>query len=676
MRLDLLLRTEKNLTKTRVKGRLFQLLFVCFFSVFCLAIVPVVSATAAERVALVIGNSHYKNVPLKNPVNDATDISASLRRLHFDVQLATDADKRQMLRQINIFANKLKRAEIGFFFYAGHGMQIKGANYLIPVGTEVVSSADVEFEAVHAGRILAKMEEAGNSLNMVVLDACRNNPYRGTFRSTGQGLARMDAPVGSIIAYATSPGSVAHDGKGRNGVFTKYLLQSLERPDLTVRDIFDRAGLGVMRETKRGQVPWVHSSPMEPIYLAGGNPDDIVSDAGKGYRAESATGTLRVTSDPTGAAVALGGESAGTTPLQLGNIPVGTMQVAVSKSGYVGEQQPVMVKAGHRAVVSFVLEEEKTTGWLTVRANPGDAKVRILNIVPPYRTGMELSAGRYHLEVSAAGYISARKWVDLAAGDDLTVDISLLAKKPVPITSKQQNRVHSSSSRSFTDSKTGMEFVFVKGGCYQMGDTFGDGARDEKPVHEVCLDDFYMGKYEVTQAEYKKIMGSNPSKSKKGDRYPVEQVSWEDAQEFIQKLNRRTGKSFRLPTEAEWEYAARSGGRKEKYSGGNSIESVAWYYGNSGGSTHRVGQKQANGLGLHDMSGNVWEWCQDRYGKDYYSKSPRKNPKGPGSGSHRVYRGGSWLSIPSLVRAAYRYRDLPWLRIANVGFRLAFSSGQ
>jgi hypothetical protein len=325
----------------------------CFLLVFAAA----APSLGSQRVALVIGNSAYDNMPLKNPVNDATDIGAALKRLNFDVDIQTNANKRKMLDAIYRFANKLKRAEIGFFFYAGHGMQIRGANYLIPVGTDVKSCGDVEYEAVHAGRILSKMEEAGNSLNMVVLDACRNNPFRGVFRSTGRGLAKMDAPVGSIIAYATSPGSVAHDGLDRNGMFTKHLLQAIERRDLTVRDVFDKAGLGVMKETERAQVPWVHSSPMEPIYLAGGNPEDavVVNDAPVTRNSTSVTGSLKVTSEPSGAQIQLNGEASGKTPLQLGNIPVGAMRVAVVKNGFTGEEQKVKVKAGAAGLLTFVL---------------------------------------------------------------------------------------------------------------------------------------------------------------------------------------------------------------------------------------------------------------------------------------------------------------------------------
>lgn len=235
--------------------------------------------------------------------------------------------------------------------------------------------------------------------------------------------------------------------------------------------------------------------------------------------------------------------------------------------------------------------------------------------------------------------------------------------------------------KAFKDSLTGMEFVFVKGGCYQMGDTFGDGYAEEKPVHEVCVDDFYIGKYEVTQGQWKAVMGNNPSSfSSCGDNCPIENVSWDDAQDFINRLNQKTennpqapfGKGeFRLPTEAEWEYAAKSGGKSEKYSGSNDIDSVAWYSSNSRSKTHPVGQKAANGLGIYDMSGNVREWVSDWYGDKYYGESPKNNPKGPNSGSGRVLRGGSWNDNARSSRTAYRSWGIPDFRVSSFGFRLA-----
>lgn len=218
-------------------------------------------------------------------------------------------------------------------------------------------------------------------------------------------------------------------------------------------------------------------------------------------------------------------------------------------------------------------------------------------------------------------------------------------------------------------------FVFVKGGCFQMGDAFGEA--DEKPVHEVCVSDFYMGKYEVTQAEWQKVMGNNPSNLKDCGNCPVENVSWHAVQDFLNNLNQQTGKKYRLPTEAEWEYAARSGGKNEKWAGTSSeskLGDYAWYASNSGGKTHPVGQKKPNGMGLYDMSGNVWEWTADWYDEEYYQNSPKDNPKGASSGSSRTLRGGSWLYSLRFVLASYRYRHEPSFRDNSYGFRLSCSA--
>ena len=225
---------------------------------------------------------------------------------------------------------------------------------------------------------------------------------------------------------------------------------------------------------------------------------------------------------------------------------------------------------------------------------------------------------------------------------------------------------------TYRDPTTGMEFVFVKGGCYQMGDTFSDRDSDAKPVHTVCVDDFYIGKYDVTQGQWHAVMGNDPSFFKDcGDNCPVAQVSWNAAQEFISKLNSRSGgNKYRLPTEAEWEYAARSGGKREKYAGGNDVDSVAWCNSNSGNKTHPVGAKAPNGLGLYDMSGNVYQWVQDWYGGSYYKNSPQNNPTGPSSGEHRVIRGGAWSNLPQGVRAADRSSRTPDNRDDRIGFRL------
>ena len=217
--------------------------------------------------------------------------------------------------------------------------------------------------------------------------------------------------------------------------------------------------------------------------------------------------------------------------------------------------------------------------------------------------------------------------------------------------------------------------VYVSGGTFMMGATSEQGSDaydDEKPTHSVTLSSFYLCKYEVTQALWRAVMGGNPSYFK-GDNLPVEQVSWNDCQTFISRLNNLTAKNFRLPTEAEWEYAARGGIRSRgyKYSGSNVLSDVAWFDDNSGNKTHPVGTKSPNELGLYDMSGNVWEWCSDWYGT--YSSSSQTNPAGPSSGSFRVRRGGGWFSGAWGCRSSSRGSHSPGYRDYYRGFRLALS---
>lgn len=227
-----------------------------------------------------------------------------------------------------------------------------------------------------------------------------------------------------------------------------------------------------------------------------------------------------------------------------------------------------------------------------------------------------------------------------------------------------------------------IELVLVKGGCYQMGDVFGGGGKDELPAHEVCVKDFNLGKYEVTQEQWQKVMGDNPSEFKAcGVTCPVDSVSWDMAQEFIKKLNVMTKKKYRLPTEAEFEYAARSGGKNEKWPGTNdeaTLEEYIWYDKNSSEMTHPVGMKKPNGLGLYDMSGNVREWCSDMYNDVYYAKSPKDNPVAAEGHTaiendpqqQRVQRGGGWHNNSILNRTVARRHNTADSVYSAWGFRL------
>jgi hypothetical protein len=232
------------------------------------------NANGAKRIALVIGNGAYtKAPPLKNPPNDARDMAATLRTLSFDVTSGINTNQRDMKRLIREFGQKLKSGGSGLFYYAGHGVQSKGRNYLVPIDADIQSEAEVEDSGVDASLVLNYMDDAQNGLNIVILDACRNNPFARSFRSATDGLAQVDAPTGTLIAYATAPGRVASDGTGQNGLYTSELLKQMRVPGLSATEMFMRVRAEVMKQTGNKQVPWEASSLVGSFYFSGSKSD-------------------------------------------------------------------------------------------------------------------------------------------------------------------------------------------------------------------------------------------------------------------------------------------------------------------------------------------------------------------------------------------------------------------
>ena len=231
-------------------------------------VLPNISLSKEERrIALVIGNGSYKSSPLANPVNDANDIATALERCNFTVMKAINAPRNEIRRAIREFGEEINKGAVGLFYYAGHGIQVKGENYLVPVGVDVYSEAEVEDECLKVSSVLRQMESAGNRLNIIILDACRDNPFGRSFRSSNRGLAKMDAPTGSILAYATAPGSVAEDGIGRNGLYTSKLLKHMRIPGLEIGKLFRQIRIDVMDASGKRQVPWELSSLTGEFYF-------------------------------------------------------------------------------------------------------------------------------------------------------------------------------------------------------------------------------------------------------------------------------------------------------------------------------------------------------------------------------------------------------------------------
>ncbi|MGN0037336.1 MAG: SUMF1/EgtB/PvdO family nonheme iron enzyme [Bacteroidaceae bacterium] len=367
-------------------------------------------------------------------------------------------------------------------------------------------------------------------------------------------------------------------------------------------------------------------------------------------------GSLDISSTPAGADIWIDGTKVGTTPMLLPECLVGDHTVRISKAGYGDYTRAVALAEDATEEISCRLED----GRPVVISAPAGADIYVDGRrVATGRFEGSLSYGSHTAYAARDGKQTAAQTIDVPMGSGALPSVTLAFFGP------QTFRVN------------GVSFVMmpVEAGTFTMGATseMKDPYSDEKPTHRVTLTrNYYLGRTEVTQALWQAVMGKNPSQFK-GDERPVENVSWEDCQQFLQKLNKLTGRTFRLPTEAEWEYAAR-GGRKGQgcpYSGSRTLDDVAWYDGNSNGQTHDVGTKQPNELGLYDMTGNVWEWCSDWYGS--YSSAAQTDPAGPSSGSYRVYRGGSWYDGARFCRSSIRVNYAPGGRHSDLGLRLCLS---
>jgi len=252
---------------------------------------PGTAADGHARIALVIGNGLYQSSPLRNPATDAHDMAQALRAVGFEVVCKTDLRQNEMKQAIRVFGQSLQSGSVGLFYYAGHAVQVDGRNYLIPVGAEISQEHEVEYEAVDVGFLLSQIQDAHNQLNIVILDACRNNPFSRRFRSMNAGLASINAPSGTLIAYATAPGSVASDGDGRNGLYTQELLKAMRQPALKIEDVFKLVRSGVQSLTNGVQVPWESSSLVGDFYflLGGVEPKGLPTKGADGHSAGQAS---------------------------------------------------------------------------------------------------------------------------------------------------------------------------------------------------------------------------------------------------------------------------------------------------------------------------------------------------------------------------------------------------
>ncbi|MBK6999062.1 MAG: caspase family protein [Rhodoferax sp.] len=538
---------------------------VCLVTSLLIAIVaaaPLTNALAAERnastfaskasgrVALVIGNSDYPSGALDNPKNDARAMHAILEeRLGFKAELVLDASKSQIDQAMKRFARAAEGADAALVFYAGHGLQVGGYNYLVPIDAKPQNERDLKREMIKMDDIIDDMATA--KVKLVFWDACRDNPLARSFTRGGpRGMAAPVETAGTLISFATKHGNTASDGNSNHSPYTQALLAELQAPQgVEIEQLLRKVQQGVKKSTKGVQEPWRYGSLDGDFYLIQG-------------------------------------------PVNISINPPSPPSPPSAR------------------------DPETETWTVAERAN-------------------SLAGYEMYLEAFPRGrYATAAR-------------IALNALKS---TSPPETKASISASIAAASVKAEMRPGSVFKDCADCPDmvvlpSSGGGAAT-----------MAMGQAEVTQGQWQAVMGNNPSSFQQcGTDCPVENVNWDDAQVFIQKLNTKTGKTYRLPAEQEWAYAC-LGGQQTEYCGSYSVDAVAWYDGNSGSTTHRVRTKQANGFGLYDMSGNVWEWTDSCW---------------EGDCGQRAVRGGSWDDIPADARAALCGRNDTTLRLYLIGFRLA-----
>jgi len=690
--------------------------------------------------ALIVGNGSYTNGwdVLPGALSDVKEVAEALDRNGFEVKLHRNLTKDGFSRVFVEFCQAYGMNEDNriLFYYAGHGHTKKmttGENlgYIVMVDAPLPEEEPVMFElsSIDMQVIVtrAKMIKARHALFM--FDSC----FSGSILNLRQRVVpsniseNISLPVRQFITAGR-----ANEPVPDHSVFKQSFLNLIEgRAKEPIPDGYITGEeLGLYLKTN---VP-EYNSKQHPQYGKIRDPKldqgDFVFVVGGRTPSFDKNGKLYVETNPSGAIVWVDGKRIGKTPTILDGLGPGQIKIRAAVEGYESKEAFAEIQPGKDAKITLTLNRIVKKGSLVVKSGPPNAEWFLdgvyVGTTPDEMTNIE--QGDYLVEVKKKGYRDWSKSVEIDPGEQSIVHAELVRKGP-------------ESGEVWKEHITGMRFVFVPGRCFEMGadknekQTVIENVGDEKfygcefPKHEVCIDDFWIGMHEVTRGQFRSFieeMGYRTDADKKGyswiwacgkekgewekmegynwqntgfkqdDMHPVVNVSWNDAKAMAKWLSSKNKKRFRLPTEAEWEYACRAGARGDRFWGdnpddackyanvhdwtSNQVNGFIWtehecddYYAN----TSPVGNFNPNDFGLYDMLGNVYEWCEDRYEKDYYSRSPRHNPNGPSFGKFRVLRGGSWLSEPWYVRCSNRsWWDHPSSQAANEGFRLLLVPSQ
>jgi len=668
--------------------------------------------------ALVVGCSEYTQgwPRLPNPVKDAREVSDALKKLGFTINMVENPDSHQLRNALNELVSGAGRdpKKAIFVFFAGHGHTLKRADgtklgYIVPVDTP--NPEDTLSGFMNCAVSMREVEEISTLIKskhvLMAFDSCFSGSiFRAASGAPSRYIREQAAkPVRAFIAAGDENERVADDS-----VFKTCLIQGLLDRYADLNDdgyvTGDELGLYLKKEvidyTEGTQHP--HFGKIKNPALDKG--DFVFIASGKAIVEKPQTPvtsqcTLRIETNPSGATVWIDSKKKGDAPLMIRDLAPGRMKVRASLEGYTSKEEDVYIRSGRETRLTLILDPLITKGSMSVTSDPPGATWYLdgayVGTTPDEMK--RLDEGRYTVEIKKDGYKDYSDTVTLRAGETNRIYVKLAAVDTADI--------------------LGMEFVYIPPGTFMMGSPSGEAGRnDDEGQHRVTLTKgFYMQTTEVTVGQWRAFVRETGyrSEAEKGDgawiwldkkwekkagyywdnpgfeqtdKHPVTCVSWNDTHAFIKWLNEKGDKTYRLPTEAEWEYACRAGTKTARFWGDDPDEACKyanvadltewngkhWITKHNCNDRHwfpsPAGSFRSNSWGLYDMLGNVWEWCEDWHDTDYYKKSPKQNPKGPTHGTYRVLRGGSWDYYPRGVRCAYRGRADPDYRSNYIGFRV------
>lgn len=644
--------------RLRLEGKRTVRSLVRFFWAVSLLTVAAIGALAEKRVALVIGNSSYALAPLDNPKNDADDVTAALQRLHFAVTELKDLTIREFDQAIDAFESTARGADVALFFFSGHGVQIDKRGYLAPIDikSESESSAMRELEPIQ--EVVSRIEHAAK-VSVIVLDACRDSPLQERLRriavekNKGLGLARGLPPVSvvgsnTLIVYSTAPGETASDGTNRNSPFTASLLKNIETPGLEIELMFKRVTADVLSGTSGKQQPERLSRLQYELVLlpakSGVRPLAPLSEAAQAWA------SIKDSNEPA---------------------------VFEAFRKQYGQANPLYDTLGSQRIEELNRNKAASEG--------GSGSAGSSHRPEPERPKETQTA----VAVPPKSAPAPMRPTEQACDDGLLVSVAQSSVRPC---------IKPGSGGTFKDCPLCPEMVVVPGGGFIMGAVEKEEgfAANEAPKHRVSFArPFAVSKFEVIFDEWDACVagagcgGYVPKDEGWGrGRRPVINVSWADAQDYVRWLSAKTGRIYRLLTEAEWEYSARAGSTSRFFFGDRESELCRFANGADanahipearnmtckdgfGDMTSPAGTFPANAFGLHDMSGNVWEWVEDCWHENYNGAPVQGSSWASGTCDRQVLRGGSWHVLPRGLRSAFRAAAKREYRDDDAGFRVA-----